>query len=113
MRRTRILTIDHFMKIFRVSEISWFHVVHFARPLVAPPKVMILIDSVVCFYDVEFNVFMAYGIPYQCSIFIATGHDLDPQRRVSRSLLHVADFITQGGTKWETSRRGLAPCSVR
>ena len=61
MRRTRILTIDHFMKIFRVSEISWFHVIHFARSLVAPPKVMILIDSVVCFYDVEFNVFMAYG----------------------------------------------------
>ena len=38
MRRTRILAIDHFMKIFRVSEISWFHVIHFARPLVAPPQ---------------------------------------------------------------------------
>jgi len=61
MRRTRILAIDHFMKIFRVSEISWFHVIHFARPLVAPPKVMILICSVVCSGDVECNVLMAYG----------------------------------------------------
>jgi hypothetical protein len=55
MRRTRILAIDHFMKIFRVSEISWFHVIHFARPLVAPPKVMTLIYSVIGSFDVDLN----------------------------------------------------------
>jgi hypothetical protein len=53
-----------------------------------------------------------WGIPYQCSIFIATGHELDPRYLVSLRLLDVVDPITQGGTKWGTSRRGLAPCAV-
>lgn len=38
VRRAGVLAIDDLMEIFRVSDISWFHFVHFARSLIAPPK---------------------------------------------------------------------------
>ena len=89
MRRTRILAIDHFMEIFRVSEISWFHVIHFARPLAAPPKVMILIYNVVCSCDVEYNVLMTHN-----GYHISVQFSLRPLMNGSHIAVFLCVFLT-------------------
>ena len=45
MRRAGVLAIDDLMEIFRVSDISWFHFVHFARSLIMPPS-----DELFCLF---------------------------------------------------------------